>query len=250
MPLNAIRDAVLEYSTECTGGTPANAAFPFGIIASGTGAGATQINSAHPYYGILSLNTGTVATNYCLMNLDPTSFLMNNQPFHSVVKFQIPTLSVAGTNGFITTIGFDNGITGASTITNGARLRIDHSNNILTEVYSGGVAVGGPNTEVPFAGGLVAGTWYNAIMDVGFVNTASWLTYTTVGGPTVGVRFYLGIDTGTNVPVAPVFMGEYPVSILPTANTGFIIGITQDSGTLSRSLLIDRAYVSAGRLLT
>lgn len=249
---------VQEFYTDFIGGSPAIACEPFLSSASGTGAvAATFVNSVDPYWGIVSLTSGTAAS-YANLTIDPSQFILNKRPFRAHVQFQIPTLSVNGTNGFVVTLGFSSAVTGSATApVSAVRTRIDASNNINTEVYSASAVVGGPNAETPLGTtGLVAGTWYNWYIQCDFINAQTQLQYgALVSGPTVGVRQWLIPDLGLNPSFPGVanfnaftqgYMGEYPVSILPTANLGFVVDVTWAVGA-ARSINVNRAYLSAGR---
>src|SRR6266567_1598275 len=167
MAFNVFKE-VQEFYTDFIGGTPAIACEPFVSIATGTGAvGATFVNSVDPYWGIVSLTSGTASSSAQLV-LDPSLFLLNKRPFRAHVQFMIPTLPVFGAADFIITMGFSNeNTTGFATITNGARMRIQTNATqttgaVNTEVFSGSTtAVGGPNLEFPVGTTLTAGQWYN-----------------------------------------------------------------------------------------
>ncbi|SRR5260221_2965042 len=255
---------VQEFYTDFIGGSLAIANEPFLSVQTGTGAAASLVNSVDPYWGIVQLGSLTAAGASQLV-IDPTMFLLSKRPFRAHVQFQIPTLPVNGGADFITTMGFSNeGVTGSASITNGVRMRIQTTATagqttgvVFTEVFQGsGTAVGGPNLEFPVGALLTAGQWYNWHCQVDFISSQSQLTYgALISGPTVGVRQWLIPDLGLNPSFPGVanynastqgYMGEYPLSLLPTSNTGFVIGTTWVAGA-ARTIQVNRAYVGLGR---
>src|SRR4029077_15529790 len=261
MAFNVLKE-VQEFYTDFIGGSLAIACEPFLNVNTGTGAASTLQNSVDPYWGIVQLGGNTAAGSSQLI-IDPSMFLLNKRPFRAHVQFQIPTLPVFGAADFIVTMGFSNeGTAGSASITNGARMRIQSSAGnttgaVITETFQGsGTANGGPNTEFPVGTTLTAGQWYNYYIQVDFLNSQSQLTYgNLIAGPTVGVRQWLIPDLGLSPSFPGVnqfnaftqgYLGEYPVSFLPTANTGFVIGTTWVGGA-ARFIQVNRAYILADR---
>lgn len=259
MAFNVLRE-VQEFYTDFIGGTVAIASEPFALIQGNSAPAPTFSNSVDPYFGILSLSTGAVANGYSILAIDASQLILNKRPYRGHVRFQIPTLSNVGVQDFQVFMGFDSSMVGTGTASvSAARMRTSTANAIITDLIAASAAVGGsPNTETPLGStGLVAATWYNWYIQADFINAQSQLTYSNlVAGPTVGIRQWLVPDLGLNPSFPGVnnfnaftqgYMGEYPIGLAPTANLGFVIGISSVTGTTPKTLLVDRAGLLADR---
>src|SRR5258706_738380 len=259
MAFNVLKE-VQEFHTDFIAGSVAIASEPFSLIQGNSAPAPTFSPSVDPYFGILNLSTGAVANGYSILAIDASQFILNKRPYRAHVQFQIPVLANAGVQDFQVFMGFDSSMVGTGTASvSAARFRTTVANAIVTDLIAASTAVGGsPNTETPLgATGLVAATWYNWYIQADFINTQTQLTYgNLVAGPTVGIRQWLIPDLGLNPSFPGVnqfnaftqgYMGEYPLTLAPTANLGFVIGISSVTGTTPKSLLINRATVLADR---
>src|SRR5438132_14153963 len=128
---------VQEFSTDFLGGSTAIASEPFLSIVNGTAAAISFSNSVDPYFGIVNLATGTTATGYSLLVIDPSNFILNKRPYRAHVQFQIPVLSSVGVQDFQVFMGFDSSIVGTGTTSvSAARTRTTTANAIVTDLIA------------------------------------------------------------------------------------------------------------------
>src|SRR6266446_4802603 len=244
MPFPALKD-IREYYTDFCGGSAAIASEPLASTVSGTAAALTLNASVPPNFGIANLATGTTATGSSTLSLDPGLFRIDAGPHRFKVVFQIPVLASVGVQDFTVVLGFDD--TGVDR----AAFTIDVNNNLKLDWKAnsvGGTVTVANTAIIP----LVAATWYQAIIDIGNVSVLSnQAASPNLGGPIVGARFYFGpAPTASGIgqtAVAPKYLGSVPVSALPSGSgreTGLVCSITSVTGTTSKSLLVDKVYVS------
>lgn len=239
-----------EYFTDFVGGNVAIAAEPFVSTITSTGL-QTQTASVYPSnVGIQTLSAGTTsATGAVSLNMDNGSFLLGAAPHHFRTVFRIPTLSASGTVDFTIILGFYN----SSTTNDGAWFSISVANALSINYGDNGATSVSVATAIP---ALVAGTWYNAVIDVNVpIINSNQPASPNYGGPFTGARFFFGPQVptqyGTQNWAKQAYLGSVPASKLSgyadTRPCGVQLSLTGvTSTTAGRNIDIDKAYVREG----
>lgn len=257
MPFLADKEA-REYYTDFVGGSVAIAAEPLLFTAANSGT-QTQTASVYPSnVGIQTLSAAALANGGGALTLDTGSFLLGAAPHHFRMVFRIPTLSNAGVLDFTLAFGFINTGTPFTTpYTDGAWFTITNANLLQINYFDN--SVGATAVSVGSAlPALVAGTWYQAVIDVNVpIINSNQPASPNYGGPFTGARFFFGphvpTQYGTQNWAKMGYVGSVPASKLPgysdTRSIGVAVVLQGVTGTTAgRNIDIDRLYVREGLL--
>lgn len=241
-----------EYFTDFVGGSVAIAAEPFVSTLVNTGT-QTQTASVYPSnVGIQTLSAATTsATGAARLNLDDGSFLLGAAPHNFRAVFRIPTLANSGVLDFTIIMGFYNNTTGID----GAWFSITATNKVQLNYLDNNVGATGVDLSGAIPA-LVAGTWYQAVIDVNVpVINSNQPASPNYGGPFTGARFYFGPQVptqyGTQNWAKTAYLGSVPASKLPgysdTRSCGVQVSLTGVTGTAAgRNIDLDKVYVREG----